>query len=565
MNRDLFPQIITALMQNWALLLTVLACLAWGGLVVFALLKRVSDGQLTDGELSALAFGGWPIPSLLLALVVLYLRWWRLDALSSILVPFILLLTSGAAVRSLWGRVKASALLPIAAFLALVFLRIRYVSGAVLPAYFDSAEHYKIMQYLLGQTSAWTPDTYYHLGYHSILAAFVAVTDVDSAQLMLVFGQVVVAALPLPMYFFVRRVSGSTSAAWVGVALAGLGWFVPAHAANWGKYPALLGMLALQFTLGLALLDKRYLAFLSLLFAVRFHTRMVLLMAVCLASAWLARRPRWLVAAGLGVLAVLVWRRQDLGPLWDAYGSSNLGTIVNAYVGLPLGPLWGAYGNLTSLLAGLLAVFAARAFPRLAAGSVLALLAGFFLTLVPPRFPLLDRPLTEMALVLPLAFLGGLGSARLPRWMPFVLAVAVLVHAWANYSFAPSTCCQLAGRDDLAAMEWVQQNTPADAHILIASANYSLGKATLRGAGTDAGIWVTPLTGRVTPALSYSSDFSQEQIRQQLCWGRVSYVYVGSREMSFNADLMLARPDWYRVALSLSKARIFQVLGCDGD
>ena len=71
-----------------------------------------------------------------------------------------------------------------------------------------------------------------------------------------------------------------------------------------------------------------------------------------------------------------------------------------------------------------------------------------------------------------------------------------------------------------------------------------------------------PLTGRVTPALPYSSDFSQAQTHQRLCWGGVDYIYAGSREMSFNDALLDAQPAWYTAALTLPNARIVQVHGC---
>ena len=116
----------------------------------------------------------------------------------------------------------------------------------------------------------------------------------------------------------------------------------------------------------------------------------------------------------------------------------------------------------------------------------------------------------------------------------------------------------------MAAMDWLKQNTPADARILIASADYSLGQATLRGAGTDAGLWVTPLTGRVAVTFPHFSDFRQASIHDQLCYGNISYLYVGGKDMSFNADIILTSPDWYRVVLSLANARIVQVLGCGG-
>ncbi|MBI3173705.1 MAG: hypothetical protein HYZ25_08300 [Chloroflexi bacterium] len=565
MNHDLFLHTLQSLGRHGGILSLLLAWAAWGGLLVFALLRRRVSGRIADEELAILALGGWSLPALLLSLVVLTLRLFLPAAFVTVLSLALMLASGGWAVRSLWRQVQLAAAWPALAFLIVLLLRIGFAADLVLPPYFDSAEHYRIIQALLQPASGWPASSYYHLGYHVILAGFTALTGADLAQTMMIFGQIVVAALPLPMYLFVKRATGLESAAWFAVLLAGFGWFVPAHAANWGKYPALLGMLVFQFMLGLIVVGEWKGALLVVPLTVFVHTRMVVLMALALAVWVVARRPRWGIGVGLGVLAVLIWRYQDFGPLWDAYGTSNLGTILNVYAGLPLGPLWGAYGNLPTLLSGLLAVRAARRLPRLVLGSALALLLGLLLTLIPPAFPLLDRPLTEMVLSLPLAFAGGLGAAHLPRkWILGLLMAAVAVHAWTMYSFAPSPCCQLAGTDDMAAMEWLKQNTLADARILIASADYSLGQATLRGAGTDAGLWVTPLTGRVAVPFPHFSDFRQASIHDQLCYGKISYLYVGGKDMSFNADVILASPDWYRVVLSLANARIVQVLGCGG-
>jgi hypothetical protein len=540
MNTNLFHNMAQALGQNWALLLTFLIVVAWGSLLVFAYLKKYSADRFADAELVSLALSGWPVPLLLVSLLILALRIILPAGTVLTLALGLMLVTAGLALYGLWGKVKPIGVLPILFFLIFIFIRIGYVAGVVLPSYFDSAEHYRIIQSLLAAPLTWPAPSYYHLGYHVIVAAFTAVTGVDLAQAMLVFGQIIIAALALPMYAFVHRFTGSSRAAFFALMLAAFGWFVPAHAANWGKYPALLGMLAFQFTLGLAMMDRRRLALLSVPFAVLIHSRMAVLLILCLAAWIMPRRARIALALSLGMLGILVWRIQDLGPLW------------------------GAYGNWTTLLTGLLAALAVRAFPRLTAVSALALLLGLTATVLPPVFPLLDRPLTEMVLSLPLAFLGGLGAARAPKWITPLLLAAILVHAWTAYSFAPSDCCQLAGRDDIVAMEWLKQNTSDDARILVASADFDLGGQTMRGAGTDAGLWVTPLTGRTAVPFSYFSDFGQDGIHDQLCFENISHIYAGGRKMSFIAAVLQSKPDWYGTVLSLSNTQIFQVYGCPG-
>ena len=74
MNTNLFHNMAQALGQNWALLLTFLIVVAWGSLLVFAYLKKYSADRFADAELVSLALSGWPVPLLLVSLLILALR-----------------------------------------------------------------------------------------------------------------------------------------------------------------------------------------------------------------------------------------------------------------------------------------------------------------------------------------------------------------------------------------------------------------------------------------------------------------------------------------------------------
>ena len=340
----------------------------------------------------------------------------------------------------------------------------------------------------------WPTTSYYHLGYHIIVAAFTLVTHANLGQVMLLFGQVILAAIPLPIYFFIHRATNSNLAACFGVTLAAFGWFMPAHAVNWGKYPALLSLLLIQFTLGTALIKNRWLFALSMAASILIHSRSIILLAI-FGLAWMLsaipRNKRTLIfaltGAILGMAILLIKRDQVIGLVFEPYG------------------IW------VTLLVGLLSVSIFQSFPRLTIASILAILlmlAGMFIP-VTSILTLLDRPLVEMTLFLPLAFLGGLGAARLPKFIVPVLAIAIIIHAWTTYNFSPSKCCQLVSRDDAVALDWMDKNLPANARIAIASADLSLTafSSPMLGTGSDAGIWVTPLTGRAVFALPYSTDF----------------------------------------------------------
>jgi hypothetical protein len=205
-------------------------------------------------------------------------------------------------------------------------------------------------------------------------------------------------------------------------------------------------------------------------------------------------------------------------------------------------------------------------FPRLVYASILVLLGLLAGMLIPIRstLSLLDRPLVEMAFYLPLAFLSGLGASRLPKAMNGVLAIAIAVHAWMAFGFSPSTCCQLAGPDDAAALDWVNREISEGARLGIASADLSVtfSGAPLENTGTDAGIWVTPLTGLSTSRLPYFSDFNKLETHARLCKEDLTHLYVGGTELSFKMRDWAAHPDWYKTIFALPEAQIIQIVGC---
>ena len=557
MNNDLFINSTRVLGQNWDLILALLACATLGTLLIFAILKKITAQQFADIELTALALGGWPLPALLLSLLILFLRTFIPADFIFIVALTIITLSAGIAIRSMWGKVSLSFAPPILIFLLFVFVRLGFVADAILPPYFDSAEHYRIIQVLLsmedGTKFAWPTTAYYHPGYHLMVTAITLITHANLGQAMLLFGQIILAAIPLPIYFFIHRVTSSKPAALFGVTLAAFGWFMPAHAVNWGKYPALLSLLLIQFTLGAAIIKNRWLFALVAMASILIHTRAIILLAIFglawLLSAMWMDQPRnrrillfALTVAMLGMAILLIERNQILAPILEPYR------------------IW------VTLLVGLLSATVFRSFPRLTVSPLLAILlmlVGIFIP-VTSALTLLDRPLVEMTLFLPLAFLGGLGAVRLPKFTVTVLAAFIIIHAWVTYNFSPSDCCQLVNRDDAVALDWMDKHLPADARIAIASTNFNLNAfgRPMQGAGTDAGIWVAPLTQHTILTLPYSTDFVTQSTRDILCQQHVTHVYVGARPQSFESDFAEAKPAWYETIFSLPNARILQVINC---
>ena len=540
------------LMEDGPLLLTILATLLWGTLISLAVLLRLAGAQRADASLSALALGGWPVPALLLSAFLLLGRLVLPPGLASICALSAALAAAVLAAWSLRNKIGWSAALPFALFALLLALRLGYARSVLLPPYFDSAEHYRIIRALLdlrpGAALIWPTDSYYHIGFHLIAASLSALSGASPARLMILLGQVIVASLPVPVFFLVYEVTGSRKAGLIGVTLAAIGWSMPAHAANWGKYPALLGLLVLQFALGAAMLRQWRLFALAVLCAALIQTRTIILLAA-LALGWLASRlsSRALTAACIAALAAAAYL------LLRFEAAEDLAVT---------------YAVPATLLAGLLAFHAPPGSRRDALAGMMgaaAMLVGMFIP-AGPALSLLDRPLVQMSLFLPLAFAGGAGAAGVRREVCLLAAAGILIYGLSSYSFAPSPCCQLVRRDDLAALNWIGRNLPQDARVGIAAADIRLaaGGPPLRSTGADAGIWIGPLTGRRMVMISSFTNFTDDAVHRSLCKRRVGYLYTGSMQDSFRDEGWLAPPGRYELIFALPEAQIVRVIGCQG-
>jgi hypothetical protein len=613
-----------ALAQHTGLTAAVLACLGWGSLIVLAGLRGAAGSHLSRGEYFALALAGWPLPLLPVCLAVFVLS--RLAPAPAVWLSLLMAVTAGPAAfvvmrmnpaarprakspkRERWGGAAASFTALIVIFILLLFLRLGFIAGTLLPQYIDSAEHTRLSGELIAQIRPgtmrpgplnWPAPTYYHLGFHLLTAVLSAALGFAPQTVILVLGQVVLACIPIPFFFIVRRVSGSGLAGLFAVILAGFGWYMPAHGVDWGKYPALTSLLTIQFSIYTAWLlhtksappcNRRILWTLfigSVIITFFIHTRSVIVTALLIA-AW-AAAGRWLTLPRR-------WRRTAAGILIGL----SLVMIQRAWSGdgrLALDPYFGNGLPITGLVL-LMFPLAVKAAPRAAVAGLLSMMFIFGCMFVPVRgvFPgfgelnLLDRPLVEMSLFMPLAWTGGLGSAGLLQalqqmkrpWPGSVvgthanrrtaraavvlgLAGIVVVHSLAKYSYRPSDCCRIAGLDDIAALDVIATTLPSDGAIAIAAAELNVRSYYDDApvyAGADAGIWIASLTGRPTIPFARALEFDKEDALHQLCARDVDYIYRGGTPQSFDASTLDRRPDWYRSLFYLPGAQIYEITGC---
>jgi hypothetical protein len=374
------------------------------------------------------------------------------------------------------------------------------------------------------------------------------------------------------------------------VALAGFGWYMPAHAVDWGKYPALTGIALLPFVLSIASLSIQnrrifstgknvalnIILLLGMFITVFLHSRTLIVFGI-VAVTWILtllwqklNKPLQFFILGIAILALIaeiifIQRKGILGPIFDPY--------------LPK-------GLLITCIVLFLSIFASLTNPSLVffcIVSVLLLVISLFISLgslIPgyTNTTLLDRPFVEMILYLPLAILGGFGLAGLEqklqsqttlnniqfhKWIGILFIVLITVNSFFKYDLYPSECCFIVSADDLDAMQWMNNNLPGDVRILISSTDLNvLPTNTYQGsAGGDAGTWINPLIDRATTLLPFNTDFSQPQTLDKICQLHVGYVYVGKTGASFNDTGM--NPDIYRLVLSLPKAKVYEVIGCN--
>ena len=264
------------------------------------------------------------------------------------------------------------------------------------------------------------------------------------------------------------------------------------------------------------------------------------------------------------ILEIIFIQRQDiLKPLLDPYINNGLLITSTVLVLLP---------------------FAIKFYPNLAFTCILSIFMSILSIFIPimglPGYgdlTLLDRPFVEMILYLPLSLLGGLGLAGLFQYlqqnvhMPLekfagsILIGLVIINATIHYDFYPSDCCQIVGPDDLTAIDWMDKNLPSDARILISTAELILlPSASSQGTvGADAGIWIPALINRQTLSMPYNSDLGLRETLDILCQREINYIYVGEIGQTFDGAQIRANPAWYNALLSLPKAGVYQVIGCN--
>lgn len=599
---SVLSDIFSVVLNHWPFISGLLLTMFFSQLLLASALRWILRDRAGIEEYVSLGAAGWILPLLLVAVIWAAGSMFLTSGVSAfVLLGCMAILAIVFFLRTRGERTSGSKVFPwilVTLLVVFILLRLAFVSKVIVPLYFDSAQHYLIVKNLLRdaasvETSAlrW-PAAYYHIGFHLLTAFTASALRAEIIDAMLILGQMIVAAIPFSVFAIVKQETQSHRAGLFAVLLAAFGWYMPAYAVNWGKYPALTSLPLITFVASLAYLSLRHrdagsagkrlwlstLLVSGVLITGLVHSRSLIVLGI-FAFAW---------------IAVIGWQKLSMWLRIVSFSVVTLSLIlVIRYIrtedvfGLLFDPYWEKGLFLTAVVL-FLAVFAQWAHPRLAFASILVILFLLCALLIPVSVPgygmltLLDRPFVEMILYLPLSFLGGAGLAGLEKrlqpltagwqakrfWPEQTLSAVfiglLLVEALASYNLYPAGCCEIVGRDDLVAIDWIDQNLPAEARIVISSTELRvLASDSVQGyAGGDAGIWITPLTGRTTILFPYQSDFSQQTSLDTLCQNGADYLYVGDTGTTFNNAQIAAYPDRYKVLLSMPKAQVYQVTGC---
>ena len=580
---DVLADGLSVLHDRIQAVISIFLVIIWGQVIFISLLYKTSKFRFTPAEYISIGSGGWIFPVAIMSPAIFIGHLW-FDEMGIYLVIIL------ATIFFVLSLIHIRDLIPafpffISILLIPLILRLAFISKLALPMYFDSAEHYRIIKELSAffTSHAFESPTinYYHIGFHVIGAAFIKLFGLNTADTMLVFGQVILAILPFSSFFIVKQESNSTAAAIFTCLLAGFGWHMPSHLINWGKYPALLSLVCIIFAINLLyLLFKKnhrrsfyILISFGILISALIHSRTVIFFVFIalsiLLTYWFQRRSsRIQVSAFVFIVLTLIIE------FWFIQNTLVLNPLINGYIN---GDIWMLFLVLTLLPFAML-YFPPQTFFLL--GSLSALMLGLFIPLHLPSLgllTLLDRPYVQMLLYLPLSFLSGFGLAGLFQVVRKIALnrsqlefSAVLLFTgfvvWntiINQDFYPSDCCQITTHDDLAAFQWINISLPGDSifYIAFTQLNVTSYEQGILPSGVDGGIWIQPLTSRKSIYFGSDTSFEAAESHDQVCQTRESYIYVGGMPQSFPTAQLERHPDWYQLVFTLPQARIYKVIG----
>ena len=477
-------------------------------------------------------------------------------------------------------RFSRASLIGIVTLLVALPLRASAAKDLVLPMWTDSVQHSYIVDLILRYQGV--PATYglamprevfdYHFGFHTLAATGAWLTGASAPEAVLATGQILSAVICLTLYRFARDITGSARAAAVAAVLVGLVSTQPAYFVSWGRYTELAGLVALPsaaFALKSALNDKarRWQLVVGAVAAgalILVHPRVAIILVGFALACFLTNfveRPsfrrvlregsRLFVMGGLSLVLISPWVMR----LWLAHRHQVSGSFAWQPIDFPWG-LATAGSDYWIVVAGSIGFLAALVFqPGLALFFVIWL-APLVVVTNPGTFHLpvnlfLNNGSLAIAVFVPATILAGYlveaiaVRARVAKWPTIARwgAGGLLLIGGLSRMNSQATvlnpCCMLARPQDLKAMAWVRDHTPADARFLIAGTPWDFES----WFGSDAGYWLPVLAQRWVdiPPLFYATGPADQAQAVNRAASQTSHLAADPARLANLADRMDAK------------------------
>lgn len=479
-------------------------------------------------------------------------------------------------------------------FATAFFVRVGMIRDLAAPAWVDSIHHAIITNAIL--ESGVYPEnylphipmeaTYYHPGFHSLLAAFHWLTGISVADSMLIFGQILNALAVTSVYLLTTTLVKDVKAGLVAALITGLLLLMPAYYVSWGRYTQLAGLLVLspgirwiisaqedRKTFSGILLGGILLAGLFLL-----HYRVFIFLGCLILAVWIGNlyRPNqftWKrMVSSIGSIGILGISGSVFGLPWliPTLKEYALPLVVQMR-GNPVFPevhwqyLTPVFGIPAMILAGaglLLGILQKRRFSITILVWVLLLIGianpRYFHLPFPGGF--VNQTSVEIMLFLPVSLLGGYSASqgiRVTReWIPTrwkwvhtgtvaILGIGISILGAQRLLPVINPSTLIFREPDEPALAWISANVPEDETIVINPTGWGYGLYM----GNDGGFWISPLTGRRTmpPNVLYGHDKGFRETTNQfveallpagenplIVWELLQeynyrYIYIGGR------------------------------------
>ena len=437
-------------------------------------------------------------------------------------------------------------LLILLAAVVMIAWRLVQARTLVFPAWVDSVHHVLIVQKILD--AAGIPQTLgpelavpftYHYGFHITTALFSFISGLQPLNAVLWFGQVINALVALGIYRLSKSLWHSKRKAGIAALFVTFAFQMPAYYLTWGRYTLLTGLLVLLpamaavvdllvngkgrqavlrlalLTAALALIHYMALLFLGLFMGCVLMERLFVMLTQFRSpqgkQLWWAWR--WSVIAALaGLLVAAPWllrmlrSQQAVTTIAVNLPSKEGFTSSFNYILYLMGPIHN-YILLGIAALGLILVWFQKKSRGFAAWTTLMILLSLPWGLQlgpfrPDHFAIVLFIPASLLLANGLVWVFDGLSRRFKKPALFNAALGVVVTAgllWGAWKTVDilNPVTVLADQSDLAAIDWIKENTPSDARFLANTTVWQF--ASYRG--VDGAYWITPLTRRYSVAM----------------------------------------------------------------